>query len=83
MTRNESLETINDLYGLETSYIEQALDTLGHAALSDQAVEWIAAKQLDEEKRKGRWLKRIAAYQSKHPHLGWNECDEYLRLGLR
>ncbi|MBV9307643.1 MAG: hypothetical protein JOZ45_15970 [Acidobacteriaceae bacterium] len=52
MTRQMALEIINNLYGLEASYMQAALDALGEAALSDRAVEWIARRQREEEDRK-------------------------------
>jgi len=52
MTRQMALEIINNLYGLEASYMQAALDALGETALSDWAVEWIARRQREEEDRK-------------------------------
>ena len=52
MTRQIALEIINNLYGLEASYMQAALDALGETALSDWAVEWIARRQREEEDRK-------------------------------
>ncbi|MBV9036291.1 MAG: hypothetical protein JO182_17520 [Acidobacteriaceae bacterium] len=52
MTRQMALEIINNLYGLEASYMQAALDALGETALSDRAVEWIARRQREEEDRK-------------------------------
>jgi hypothetical protein len=82
MTRAQSLETINDLYGLESSYVQMAIEELGPEALSDEAVQWIASRQLDEERRRSAFIKRVAAYQRVHPHLGWSDCEEHVRLGI-
>lgn len=83
MKRQQALSLINDLYGLESCYVQAAIEELGEAALSDQAVAWIANKQLEEERRKGQWLDRVAAYQNKHPHLGWQTCEENVKMGRR
>ncbi|MGH9772416.1 MAG: hypothetical protein ACRD4Q_12070 [Candidatus Acidiferrales bacterium] len=83
MERNKALRLINDLYGLESGYVQDAIEKLGPAALSDRAIAWIASKQLDEERRKGLWLQRVSAYQEKHPHLGWKTCEEYIEMGLQ
>ncbi|MGH9623458.1 MAG: hypothetical protein ACRD6B_21610 [Bryobacteraceae bacterium] len=83
MERNKALRLINDLYGLESGYVRDAIEKLGPAALSDRAVAWIASKQLDEERRKGLWLQRVAAYQEQHPHLGWQTCEEYVKADPR
>ncbi|HEX7362292.1 MAG TPA: hypothetical protein VF283_17510 [Bryobacteraceae bacterium] len=83
MERNKALRLINDLYGLESGYVQDALEKLGPAALSDRAVAWIADKQLNEERRKGLWLQRVAAYQEQHPHLGWQACEENIGMDLR
>lgn len=83
MNRNEALELINDLYGLEASYVEAVIEALGQASLSDDAVIWIANKQLDEEQRRGQWLEQVAAYQDQHPHLGWQTCEENIRIAVR
>jgi hypothetical protein len=53
MKREKALALINDLYGLEACYVQAAIDELGEAALSDQAVIWIANQQVNEERRKG------------------------------
>ena len=76
MTRQIALEIINNLYGLETSYMQAALDTLGEAALSDQAIRWIARRQREEQDQKGELIKAVATCQEKHPHLSWQECEE-------
>jgi hypothetical protein len=83
MKREKALTLINDLYGLEACYVQAAIDELGEAALSDQAVIWIANQQVNEERRKGQWLERVAAYQDKHPHLGWQTCEENIKMGLQ
>ncbi|MGH9436520.1 MAG: hypothetical protein ACRD22_01165 [Terriglobia bacterium] len=83
MERNKALRLINDLYGLESGYVRDAIEKLGPAALSDRAVEWIASKQLYEERRKALWLERVTAYQEKYPHLGWQTCEENLKMELR
>jgi hypothetical protein len=82
MTRQEALCHINNLYGLESPYVQAAIDALGPAALSDQAVLWIAYRQRAEERERGRWIERVEAYQHRHPHLGWKACEEHLRAGL-
>lgn len=79
--RDQSLKTINDLYGLESSYVQMVIDKLGPKALSDEALRWVASRQMDEERRRSAWVKRIAAYQQRHPHLGWSDCEENVRLG--
>ena len=79
MTRQIALEIINNLYGLETSYMQAALDTLGEAALSDRAVEWIAYRQREEEDRKYQRGEAVFAYQQKHPHLSWQQCEEAIQ----
>ena len=76
MTRQVALEIINRLYGLETSYMHAALEKLGPAALSDQAVRWIAQRQREEQDQKGQRIAAIDAYQQKHLHLSWQECEE-------
>jgi hypothetical protein len=82
MTRRaQSLETINDLYGLEASYVDMAIDKLGPKALSDEALRWIASRQLDEERRRSAWNEQVTVYQQRHPHLGWSDCEENVRLG--
>jgi hypothetical protein len=83
MTRAQSLKMINDLYGLESSYVQDVIEKLGPTALSDQALRWIASRQLDEERRRSAWTERIAAYQQTHPHLGWSDCEENVRLGIQ
>lgn len=83
MTRTESLSLINNLYGLESGYVEAAIEALGPTALSDRAVEWIAQQQEEEETTKGLWLERVARYQDQHPGLGWNQCEENLRHDVR
>ena len=79
MTRQIALEVINNLYGLESSYMQAALDTLGEAALSDRAMEWIAYRQREEEQQKYRLGEAVFAYQQKHPHLSWQQCEEIVR----
>ena len=76
MTRQIALEIINNLYGLETSYMQAALDTLGEAALSDRAVQWIALRQREEQEQKGQRIAAIDRYQQQHPHLSWQDCEE-------
>jgi hypothetical protein len=83
MTRAQSLETINELYGLEAGYVQMVIDKLGPKALSDEALRWIASRQLDEERRRSAFIKRVAAYQRVHPHLGWSDCEEHVRLGIQ
>jgi hypothetical protein len=81
MTRRaQLLETINDLYGLESSYVQMAIEELGPKALSDEAVQWIASRQLDVERRRCAWIEQVTAYQQRHPHLGWSDCEEHVRL---
>ena len=79
MTRQMALEIINHLYGLEDSYMQAALDHLGEAALSDRAVEWIARKQREEQDQRYRRGEAVAAYQSRHPDLSWQECEEAMQ----
>ena len=76
MTRQIALEIINNLYGLESSYLQAALEHLGEAALSDRAVQWIALRQREEEQQKFRRGEAVFAYQQQHPHLSWQECEE-------
>jgi hypothetical protein len=76
MTRQIALEIINHLYGLETSYMQAALDTLGEAALSDRAVQWIALRQREEQDQKGQRIAAVDRYQQQHPHLSWQDCEE-------
>ena len=76
MTRQIALETINNLYGLETSYMQAALDALGEAALSDRAIRWIAQRQREEQDQKYKRGEAVAAYQSQHLQLSWQECEE-------
>jgi hypothetical protein len=78
MTRQIALEITNNLYGLESSYMQAALDTLGEAALSDQAVQWIARRQREEQDQKGQRIIAIDRYQQEHPHLSWQECEEII-----
>jgi hypothetical protein len=82
MIRAQSLETINDLYGLEADYVQMAIDKLGPKALSDEALRWIASRQLDEERRCCARSEQVTAYQQQHPHLGWSDCEENVRLGI-
>ena len=79
MTRQIALEIINGLYGLEDSYKQAALDKLGEAALSDRAIQWIAYRQREEESEKYKRTAAIDAYQQKHPHLSWQECEEIVQ----
>jgi hypothetical protein len=82
MTRAQLFKTINDLYGLEAGYVQMAIDKLGPKALSDEALRWIASRQLDEERRRSAFIERVAAYRRVHPHLGWSDCEEHVRLGI-
>ena len=79
MTRQIALEVINNLYGLETSYMQAALDTLGEAALSDRAIQWIARRQREEQDQKGQRIIAIDRYQQEHPHLSWQDCEEIVQ----
>ena len=79
MTRQIALEVINNLYGLETSYVQAALDTLGEAALSDRAIQWIAYRQREEQDQKYKRGEAVTAYQSQHPDLSWQECEDLVR----
>ena len=79
MTRQIALEIINNLYGLETSYMQAALDTLGEAALSDRAIQWIALRQREEQDQRGKLIEAIDRYQQQHPHLSWQDCEEMVR----
>ena len=79
MTREVALEIINNLYGLESSYIQAALETLGPSALSDQAVKWIARRQRKEQDQKGQRIEAIDRYQQQHPHLSWQDCEEIVQ----
>jgi hypothetical protein len=76
MTRQIALEIINNLYGLESSYMQAALDTLGEAALSDRA---IALRQREEQDQKGQRIAAIDRYQQQHPHLSWQDCEEMVQ----
>ena len=79
MTRQIALEIINNLYGLESSYMQAALDTLGEAALSDRAIQWIARRQREEQDQKGQRIIAIDRYQQEHPHLSWQDCEEIIQ----
>ena len=79
MTRQIALEIINHLYGLESSYMQAALDMLGEAALSDQAICWIARRQREEQDQKGQRMAAIDRYQQEHPHLSWQQCEEIIQ----
>ena len=79
MTRQVALEIINNLYGLESSYIQAALDTLGEAALLDWAICWIARRQREEQDQKGQQIAAIDRYQQQHPHLSWQDCEEIVQ----
>ena len=79
MTRQIALEIINNLYGLEVSYMQAALDKLGEAALSDRAIQWIAYRQREEENEKGKRIEAIAHCQQEYPQLSWQECEEMVR----
>jgi hypothetical protein len=79
MTRQIALEMINNLYGLESSYLQAALDTLGEAALSDRAIQWIARRQREEQDQRGKLIEAIDRYQQEHPHLSWQDCEEMVR----
>ncbi len=79
MTRQIALEIINNLYGLETSYRQAALDTLGEAALSDRAIQWIVRRQREEQDQKGQRIAAIDRYQQQHPHLSWHDCEEIIQ----
>lgn len=76
MTRQIALEIINNLYGLESSYMQAALEQLGEAALSDRAIQWIARRQREEQDQKGKRIAAIDRYQQQHPHLSWQDCEE-------
>ena len=79
MTRQIALEIINNLYGLETAYMQAALEHLGEAALSDRAIQWIACRQREEEQQKYRLGEAVFAYQQLHPYLSWQECEDIVR----
>ena len=79
MTRQIALEIINNLYGLEASYMQAALESLGEAALSDRAIQWIARRQREEQDQKGQHIVAIDRYQQEHPQLSWQECEEIVR----
>ena len=79
MTRQIALEIINNLYGLESSYMQAALDTLGEAALSDRAIQWIARRQREEQDQKGQRIAAIDRYQQQHPHLSWEDCEDIVQ----
>lgn len=79
MTRQIALEIINNLYGLESSYMQAALDTLGEAALSDRAIQWIARRQREEQDQKGQRIAAMDRYQQQHPHLSWQDCEEMVQ----
>ena len=79
MTRQIALEIINNLYCLESSYMQDALDTLGEEALSDQAIRWIALRQREEQDQKGQRIEAIDRYQQQHPHLSWQDCEEIIQ----
>ena len=59
--------------------MQAALEKLGPAALSDQAVEWIARRQREEEDEKYRRGEAVFAYQQQHPHLSWQECEDIVQ----
>ncbi len=63
MTRQIALEIIKNLYGLEFSYMQAALDTLGEGALPDRAICWIARRQREEQDQKGERIAAIDRYQ--------------------
>lgn len=79
MTRQIALEIINNLYGLESSYMQAALEQLGEAALSDRAICWIARQQREEQDHRGQRIEAMDRYQQKHPHLSWQECEEIVK----
>src|SRR4051794_34326745 len=79
MTRQIALEIINHLYGLESSYMQAALERLGEAALSDRAIQWIARRQREEQDQKSQRMAAIDRYQQEHPHLSWQDCEEIIQ----
>ena len=76
VTRQIALEIINHLYGLESSYMQAALEQLGEAALSDRAIRWMAQRQREEQDQKGQRMAAIDRYQQEHPHLSWQDCED-------
>jgi len=49
-TRDENIEVIESLYGLEIEDIEQLLMDLGFELLSDKAIEMLAERQQARER---------------------------------